>query len=249
MNLGDVRGLYPGRTAVVLGSGPSLRFIDSRLRKHVVIAVNDAFSKAPWADYYFTADPSMTQHWHWDEVVASNCVAVVEACGWKFVGPKMSGVPKDLILRYERHAGLRMRQKDGKLVMGPSSAHCAVSFAVVLGCTRIYLIGCDCRCEDGKKYYWEFNNQPKGGLKTGEATWYIKESKRVKRKIPKTHFDPWYMKDGTPAGDAVNGWGALVKTNRDVKIIDASGRKGGGALAEAKVMPGADVLTVMGKRK
>ena len=82
MNLGDVRGLYSGRTAVVLGSGPSLRFIDSRLRKHVVIAVNDAFSKAPWADYYFTADPTMVKHWHWDEVVASKCVAASRHANW-----------------------------------------------------------------------------------------------------------------------------------------------------------------------
>lgn len=248
INLNDVRGIYAGRAGVVCGAGPSLRFVDARLYKHVVIAVNDAFDKLPLSPYYSSCDPSMTQHWHWDNVRSSNCVtAVTTAWGFGSKG-QMAGVDRNRVLHFGRHDGLKMLPSDGKLIFGPSSAHVAAHLAYVMGCSPIYLVGCDCRCESGKKYYWEFQNQPRGGMKDGAATYVLSEMKRLGKKPKPGNYDEWYRLDGTPTGSGLYNWGAMKEINPNVNIIDASGRSGG-AIAQAGIYPSIDVLDVMGRRK
>ena len=249
INLNDVRGIYAGSAGVVCGAGPSLRFVDSRLYRHVVIAVNDAFSKLPKSPYYFSCDPSMVVHLHWCEVLASRCVVSVVLPEWRFKeNGKMAGVDKSRVLHIPLHESMKMLPSDGKLVQGPSSAHVAAHLAYVMGCSPIYLVGCDCRCEDGKKYYWEFQNQPRGGMKDGAATYVLSEAKRCGKVQKKGHYDDWYKLDGTPTGDGMDGWRAMKQHNPGVNIIDASGRSGG-AIAAAGIYPGVDVLDVMGRRK
>ncbi len=249
LNLGDVRGKHAGRAAVVCGAGPSLRFVDSRMYKHVVIAVNDAFSKLPEAPYYFSTDPSMVMHKHWDEVEATDCVVAVTLPDWCFKeNGTMAGVPARRVLHVDKHVAFKMLQTDGKLIYGPSSGHVAVHLAYVMGCSPIYLVGCDCRCESGKKYFWEFQNQPGGGMKDGYATYHLSEMARTGKKLAADQYDDWYKRDGTPTGDGMAGWRQLMKENPGLQLFDASGLAGGGAIAELGVLPSADILDVMGRR-
>lgn len=235
MSLDNVRGRYRGRSAVVMGAGPSLRLVDQRITRHVTIAVNDAISKVPDSEFYVSDDPSMLRHWHWDVVRSSKCLVTVPEKEWGLDGLARNGVVAGRVVHFPRQlpTGTRMLPSDGKLIYGPSSAHTAVSLAVVLGCSPVYLVGCDCRCVEGKKYFWEFPGQNvKGGMKNGFATHVLSEMKRIGKKLKAGYYDPWFKKDGSPSGDSLTGWRNLRDANPDVKIIDASGPEKGGALAE-----------------
>lgn len=174
MTLDEIRGTCKGRSAVVLGSGPSLRRADDRIYKHVTIAVNGAILKFPRSDYYLTCDVGMVRMIHWDTMVRSRCRAVVPSGA--FTRASMSAqwsMGSDRVVLFERRRKvMKMTPADTRFIFSDSSAHCALNLAVILGCSPIYLIGCDCSMEDNKKYYWEFPGQgPKDGdVELGEPT-------------------------------------------------------------------------------
>jgi hypothetical protein len=161
-----------------MGSGTSLRNADDRIYRHVTIAVNDAIAKFPTSSFYFTADPSMVGRRHWEYVQKSECqigVGVGLFSNDWLCGMTMERDGVDPARVYECQMGdpqnrdLRMDPSREELLVG-SCAQTAAHFAVVLGCNPIYLLGCDCRIVDGRRYFWQYEDEPfTGGLKNENA--------------------------------------------------------------------------------
>ncbi len=144
--------LWPGETVICLATGPSLTPDDvefCRGRAGVrVIAINDAYRLAPWADALYACD---AKWWHWHIGVPS------------FTGPKWSlehsawgnyrAVYTDVQrLRNTGPAGLE--HDPTGLKSGRNSGYQAINLAVHYGAARIVLLGYDMQPSGGKSHFF-----------------------------------------------------------------------------------------------
>lgn len=128
--------LWPGCTVVCLGTGPSLTADDVAAvqGKARVIAVNDAYKLAPWADVLYAAD---AKWWGWHKGVPG------------FTGLKFALQPG--ALRWPGVQMLRRGSLDGLdldphvVRTGFNSGYQAINVAVHLGAAKIVLLGYDMR--------------------------------------------------------------------------------------------------------
>lgn len=129
---------WPGSTIVCAASGPSLTSADLALvRQFPLVAVNDVYRIAPWADALVAADASW---WHKHEGVQG------------FAGEKWS-IEHSTWARYRerwpdvkrlRHTGAEGIETDPTaLRSGQNSGALAVGLAVHYGASRILLLGYD----------------------------------------------------------------------------------------------------------
>lgn len=134
MVIATVPKLWPDSTIVCLGTGPSLTVEDvNAVRGHSrVIAVNDAYRLAPWADVLYACD---AKWWRWHKGVPS------------FQGLKYALEHRDI-----HWLGVQLLKKTGReglerdpsgLRTGHNSGYQAINLAVHLGARRIVLLGYD----------------------------------------------------------------------------------------------------------
>jgi len=248
--LGEIRDSCLGLSAVVMGSGPSLRelrdrtrLVDreiggikfrlpdtrqhDRLREHVVIAVNDAILKVPDADYYVTSDGRMVYYNHWEVVREGRCRVVLPHSSFNYDALRRCGITQNRSVIFTRMTPvpvLRLRHSTTKFVT-QSSAMAGLQVAVILGCSPIFLIGCGGRCIEGKKYFWEFDDQPgPGGTKSGHPTAWLMTEATWKRKHPKGKYDLTFdTNKGGKDTETIQKWGMVSEMNPDLQIINATG--------------------------
>jgi hypothetical protein len=132
----SVPRLWPGETVVILGCGPSLKAeaVNAVKGRARVIAINQSYQFAPWADLLYACDASWWQRHH--------------------------GVPSFTALKYgletgaKRWPGVQTLQHTGKTGLellptsvkhGQNSGYQAINLAVHLGASRILLLGYDMR--------------------------------------------------------------------------------------------------------
>lgn len=149
----SVPRLWPGETVVCIGGGPSLTQadVDCVREKARVIAVNDAYRMAPWADVLYAFD------WQW----------------WQH----HEGVPDFRGLKYSIREDIELRPEWGVtqltlgdeyglsddprvLTHGKNSGYQAVNLAVHLGGSRIVLLGYDMQKSTDGRRHW-FGEHPK----------------------------------------------------------------------------------------
>lgn len=127
---------WPGSTVVCLGGGPSLTAEDVeyvRDKAHV-IAINDAFRLAPWADVLYACDAKWW-FWHWEK-------GAREFAGLKYaLDPSAKRFPGVQVLRKGAETGLT--RDPAALCLGRNSGYQAINLAVHLGATRVILLGYD----------------------------------------------------------------------------------------------------------
>lgn len=145
--------LWPGATFVIIGGGPSLipsdvEFCRGRAR---VIAVNDAYRLAPWADALYAFDWAWWQH-HADALQS-------------FLGLKYS-MRQDIALKPEWGVTqLQMGAEYGlssdptTLNHGKNGVFQAMNLAVHLGAKKIRLLGVDMQKGDDGRTHW-FGDHP-----------------------------------------------------------------------------------------
>lgn len=127
--------IWRGDTVVILATGPSLTVEDAEWvrGKARVIAVNDAYRVAPWADVLYACDDKW---WRWHQGVPV------------FQGRKLSIKCKSYHdverLCNTGAEGLETERRDG-VRTGRNSGYQAIGVAVLLGATRIVLLGYDMR--------------------------------------------------------------------------------------------------------
>lgn len=200
----EVRGTWDGQTAFVVSSGPSLRFVDTSLIKKNVIVVNAGILKFPDAEFYVSCDGRVTARKHWNDLVASKAVPVLNAPGFHSTWVNQADVDKvkDRVIGFHiNHKVRKMNKEDTWLAARSTSAHAAVHFAHILGASPIVLLGNDCCDEQGKRHFYEFPGQPQDS--------YLRE---VPVDTGPGYFGWW---QGT--------WAELAKDNPHIKILNASG--------------------------
>ena len=168
--MNDFRGIHSGRIGIVAGAGPSLRHLSPEMAEpHVMIAVNGAIIKFPKAPYFLCCDPASRLYRSWQVARESDCeIILARPVGLGFgdydskIGDRYDDGIEDRVTILERKPDgndVRFNSSDQQLIYGMSSAHCALHFAVLLGCKPIVLIGCDCGCEDGVRDYGQHEDQ------------------------------------------------------------------------------------------
>lgn len=152
----SVPRLWPNDTVVCLGAGPSLTTEDVEFvrGKAKVIAINAAYAMAPWADVLYCADVSPFK-WYWDRGPKGyERVTIREFQGRKYSltanAAKYHGV---VVLKQWREEGLSLDPH--RLCLGKNSGYQAINLAVLLGATRIVLLGYDMQVgAKGDEYFF-----------------------------------------------------------------------------------------------
>ena len=147
--------LWPDSTIACLATGPSLTEEDVQyLRgKMPVIAINDAWQLAPWADVLYSSDRSWWPHYK----------GVPKFPGMKYgVGSGMGKAnpyrlhPEITVLRNTGWTGLELDPSG--LKTGKNSGYAALNLAVHFGAKRILLLGYNMSHLHGKCHF--FGNHP-----------------------------------------------------------------------------------------
>ncbi len=145
-----------GQTAIVVATGPSLTqddvtFCQGRGR---VVAINDAYKLAPWADCLYATD---AKWWHWHKGVP------------EFAGVKWSmrhGAWNGHSVKYPDVQLLHNTGPDGisdhpgGLKNGRNSGYAAINLAYLYGANRIVLLGYDMQPVKGRSHF--FGEHPNG---------------------------------------------------------------------------------------
>lgn len=142
---------WPGQTVVILASGPSLHQddVDAVRNRLPVIAVNDTYRLAPWADILYAADADWWMHHGF----------AAEFAGERWTQHK----GKDLWARRAMDAGLhvikslsgnRISPNPDAIYTGSNSAFQALNVAVLAGAKRVIFLGLDLGHSGGKSHFF-----------------------------------------------------------------------------------------------
>lgn len=141
----EVPKLCPGGTVVCVGGGPSLTKEDVEYcrEKATVIAINDAYKLAPWAEVLYACDH---RWWKWHK-------GVPEFQGLKYSLQRQSAQYKGVqILNNTGSDGLE--KKTHGLRTGRNSGYQAINLALHLGARRVLLLGYDMQRTGGKSHWF-----------------------------------------------------------------------------------------------
>ncbi len=144
-----VPALWSGARAVLIAGGPSLtaEHVELCRGRAKVLAINDAYRLAPWADMLYFCD-SRWWEWHRDRApyrdFAGERVTLSED-----VAAREPGV------RWLRNGGVSgYDERPDCLRNGANSGYQALHLAVHLGARHIVLLGYDLRLGEGGKQHW-----------------------------------------------------------------------------------------------
>ncbi len=149
-NIWKVRPLWDGATVVIIGGGPSVtaeqvEYVHNS--GHKVIAINDAYRLAPWADLLYGCD---AKWWEWHEgvpdfkgikVCLRYCVAG-NGCEGKWTEDLYPDIKS---LAYDGIEGISTIP--GLVKSGKDSGYQAIQLAIQLGAEKIVLLGYDMKSE------------------------------------------------------------------------------------------------------
>lgn len=157
--------LWPGRTVYILGGGPSLQDVDvERLREQRVIAVNNAYKIAPWADVVYFQDCSWYS-WHYKSLDDFPGLKVTTCI-------KTKDDPRVLTLRRGHRS--RLDDRPGFLFRGNNSGFGAITLAIKFGAKKIILFGYDMK------------------MVNGNHNWHTEHIRKVPNKVYQDQFLRFY---------------------------------------------------------
>ena len=151
----SVPRLWPESTIVCVGGGPSLTLEDVATvqgKALHVIAINDAYRLAPWADVLYAADAKWWRHHAGAPSFRGGLKYTLQAEARRWPGVQ--------VLRNTGQEGLE-RDPRG-LKTGRNGGYQAINLAVHLGARRVLLLGYDMRSGGRGKSHW-FGDHPWGG--------------------------------------------------------------------------------------
>lgn len=146
---------YPGSTIVCIGGGPSLTAadVDGCRGKAVVIAVNDAYRLAPWAEALYACD---AKWW-----MAHNGVPGFAGAKWSLDTPNWATLRNRLtdVQLLENTGAQGLEPSPTGLRTGKNSGYQAINLAVHYGAQRILLLGYDMQPARSGQSHW-FGEHP-----------------------------------------------------------------------------------------
>jgi hypothetical protein len=143
--------LWPGETFVILGGGPSLTREDVAYcrGKARVIAINNGYQVAPWADVLFAAD---AKWWDWH-------AGVTDFAGLRY---SVTSPPAQYgVTVLKRSSGPGLDLQPFSLRRGQNSGYMAINLAVHLGASRILLLGYDMQRGPKGEEHWHGDHPDK----------------------------------------------------------------------------------------
>lgn len=172
---------WKSMTVAILAGGPSLtreQFAMVRSGREAdrlrVIAINDAYLLAPWADVHYAADAKWHK-WHTDGIAKPLLGLRAEdvRVRWASFGgqrctiqPTEPHVPKSVhVLRNRDHPNLGVGLSlDPKfLVTGSHGGFQCLNLAILAGASRVLLLGYDARLSDAGAAHWHGEHPVAGG--------------------------------------------------------------------------------------
>lgn len=136
---------WTGETCFVLGCGPSLRGFDAKVLRGRgrVIAVNDSFGLAPWADVLYACDA------RWWQTRRANVRDT-------WTGRRMVTLENQIdgVLRLRNSGEDGLETDPGALRTGKNSGYQAIGLAYHFGAARIVLLGFDMRLGRHDELHW-----------------------------------------------------------------------------------------------
>ncbi len=143
--------LWPGETAVICASGPSLTAADVEYcrGKARAIVVNSTYELAPWADVLYAAD---ARWWRWNKGAA-------DFMGLKYSLERVDPTFRVVTMKSGGDRGLA-READ-TLRTGRNSGYQAINLAVHFGVSRIVLLGYDMQPAPGGQVHWHADHPGK----------------------------------------------------------------------------------------
>ncbi len=209
---------HKGIPAIVLGSGPSLHNLDWELIKpYITIAVNSAILKAPKSNYYFSCDFGMTVWKSWLTLRNLKCDLILYNVDVGFRHLEyltkentFEGIDESRVHYFDmKDSDLKMDTVE--LIRGSTSTQVAVHFAHLLGCSPIYLIGCDCKYVDGKYHYYDFPEEVVDKYRKSEYEDFKPRNLIVQKGDSNKYLDGHFEI-----------WKKIREQNPDINIIDKS---------------------------
>lgn len=143
--LRHVPRLWPNETVVCIASGPSLTPEDVavvRGRARVVV-VNNSYQLAPWADVLYAAD---ARWWKWHK-------GAPDFQGLKYSVTKDSARWPGVIV-IGRGASTGLSLDTTKVCLGGNGGYQALNLAVLLGASRVVLLGYDMAVAKDGRQHW-----------------------------------------------------------------------------------------------
>jgi hypothetical protein len=169
----NFKNIHKDKLGFLIGSGPSLRKINkSLLNNYVTMTVNSSIVYKPDCDYFVSDDWSVS-NWSYfiRDLAQSDCTKFLY--NKKFQGnfchlKKHQTCMFDHTWYYEPKTGrynmkgLSMSQDCNKPIIGArTSLASGLHLMHIMGCNPIVLLGCDCKMEDDKRYFWEYPGHTK----------------------------------------------------------------------------------------
>ncbi len=207
--------------AFILGSGPSLHNLNwDLISSYTTIAVNSAILKAPESNYYFSCDFGMTVWKSWLTFKNLKCDLILYNVdvGFRYLEyltgeDTFEGIIENRV-HYFNMKDSNLEMDTIELIRGSTSTQVAVHFAHLLGCTPIFLIGCDCKYVDGKYHYYDYPGEEIDEMRKPEYANFKPKNLIVQEGDSNKYLD----------GHIVC-WRKIQKQNPDINIIDTSGGK------------------------
>lgn len=146
MSLWNVPPEWKGGTAVCIGGGPSLTSaqVDYCRGKARVLAINDAYRLAPWADMLYGCDDKW---WSWHSEAA-------EFAGLKVTQGRNKRAPACVRRVDIDTRGKGLSRDPARIHGGKNSGYQAVNLAYLLGAARILLLGYDMRLVESRAHWF-----------------------------------------------------------------------------------------------
>lgn len=141
---------WPGDTVVILATGPSLtqEDVDYCRGKARVIAINDAYTLAPWADCLYATD---AKWWNWHRGVPEFAGAKwsMEHSQWNNTRAKYPDIQ-----RLRNTGALGLEHQPTGLRNGRNSGYAALNLAYHYGAKQIILLGYNMQPYKGKRHFF-----------------------------------------------------------------------------------------------
>lgn len=155
--------LWPNKTAVIIGGGPSLKNFDlTGISRFNTIVVNKAFNLHPQADILFYAD---TRWWRWNhdeikQVFKGARIVTASSAAAHALAPGVLRVGRDNHFKAGEGAPLSLTPGH---VAGNDGGYMAIDLAVQMGVSRIILLGFDMQF-DGDVSHWHGDHEVRSQL-------------------------------------------------------------------------------------
>lgn len=165
-DISDFADLHKGKSCFIIGAGPSLAFLNlNDIHKHVVISVNASALLMPWEkgslnNRFWISNDALCMKWSyfWSHVINANCTKLVGE-EWFQHDDKIRGKNFRFFSPRKSCSMPLLLQDNGLCTI--SSVPSAIDFALLMGCSKIFLIGVDQKMHNGKSHFWQYWDQSK----------------------------------------------------------------------------------------